>query len=348
MKFGKVCLTFIFIVSTMFIFSSCKSSEKSEDYILKFSGVSLFSNQQDEIDAYSISEDNIRRIGVLNNVSSLNYNLKNSIYVFLKTISNNESMQHNKIIIFKQEKEITLSNFYTALDIKMCSSGEKIAFRNFKSGDIKSVQPLKIYNTEKEKYEKFNSKVFISGNLYQWIDSNSLVYYGSKDGIHDKIYLYDFSNGQEKVLADGIQGYVTFFQAIKNKGILFLQEEEDSTKLYYLDYASNERKVIASQISDVSSSIVLSNSQIFFIGNNTDENKDLLYKFNISDRNLTRINFDFPDRIEKNSSLAGNGDKVYFCGFDSGNNVNLYMFDNSNGALNYMSNNNGKLVQQNK
>lgn len=327
--------------------TSCKSDkEKKEDYVFNFSEISLFSQGTDGVSSFSIKGNAVKKIGILDGVTEFNYQIKNSIYVFLKNIAGEKSLQKNEIIIFKGDKQEKLNDFYTATDIKMSSSGERIAFRNFKDGDIKSVQPLKVYNIKKEKYDKFHTNVLISGDLYQWLDDDTLAYYGSNDGTHDRICVYDFNSSSEKTIMGGIKGYITFFEIIKDKGILFLQEDGESTKLCYLDLVSGKKNVLTSQISDISNALISSKGNIFFTGYSTEENEDLLYEFNNSDGGLKRINYDFPKKVDKSSGIAEFDQKVYFCGIDDSNVTSLYMYNDDNDTVNYISPQKGKLIEQ--
>lgn len=65
------------------------------------------------------------------------------------------------------------------MDIRLNSSGDKIAYRTFKDDSPASAQGMKVYDLKNKSYVKLNSKVLVSGSLYGWLDDHRIIYYGS-------------------------------------------------------------------------------------------------------------------------------------------------------------------------
>lgn len=344
--------TTFFITFFLMILSLTACNQKEEELsqvnnVPHYSQVTVVENNDSNSNVFKIENKGLYKIGTVEDVSSIVYNIKNMVYVYLVNISKGENFNNNKMTVIKDGKMKELKDFYAAVDLKINPTGDKLAFRTFKRDSLESAEGLKVYDTNNKKYINLNSNVLISGGLYEWIDENKIIYYGGIDGKKNSsdIYVYDFLNKKEKIYLDVINGYCMYFTLL-NKSIFFLERQGDEDKLYYYDNEDKEVKAIESNIEEVYDSISDSrNGDIFFFG--TEDNTTLaLYKFSCKSLKVDRITYDFPKQIDVFSGIALDDEgNVYFSGIQNENEKDkkdVFMYNRREESINLISTHEGK------
>lgn len=350
MKSFKKILSFFIVSFVILGLTACNYNKETLEEVNNlphYSQITALENNHENSDVYKIENKGLYKIGTIENLLDLSYNNKNAVYVYLQNISKGQNFNNNKVIIIKDKRKKELKDFYTAVDFKLNSLGDKLAFRSFKEDSRESAEGMRVYDIKKNKYINLKSSVLVSGNLYGWINDQKIIYYGNMGGKKnsDKIYSYDFETNKEEVYLDKIKGYCTYF-VLMGKDILFLAKEGDKQSLYYFDSEKNITKSITNNIYSVSKSIVTyEKGEIFFIGSE-DEKQLALYKFSSKELNLERITYDFPKALDEMTGIATDDQgNVYFGGIDildEDGKVDVYMYDGKEKSINLISTHKGK------
>ncbi|NMM61397.1 hypothetical protein HBE96_01515 [Clostridium sp. P21] len=341
--FKTVILITTFLIGLTFTSCSAKKDTKVEvDNIPKYSEVTVLENSNGSFNAFRVQDKTLNSIGTADNIREMSYNIKSSVYAQSINVLNGENSNKNVIDINASGKRTQLKDFYSAIDLKLSDSGSKLAFRTFKSNSLESAEGMKVYDIKNNKYLKLKSEVLISGNLYQWIDENRIIYYGSIEGQKNsqKIYVYDFNKDKEEVYLNDINGTCIYFIAMKN-GILILSRQRDTQQLYYYNIEDKISKNISNNISEIYKSITkYKDGEVFFLGSEEGQT-NALYMFSNADFTLKRVTYDFPKNIDISSGLAVDSqENVYFCGMENAeenNKKDVFMYDRKEGSLNLIS-----------
>jgi hypothetical protein len=344
----NVFLKSIFLITTFLVslsFTSCtiKKEQKVEiENVPKYSEVTVLENTNGDSNVFKIQDKTLYSIGSANNILDMVYNIKNSVYVQSIKLSKGENFDKNIIDINVSGKKNVLKDFFSAVDLKLNYTGDKLAFRTFKGDSLESAEGMKVYDIKNNKYLKLKSKVLVSGKLYEWIDENRIVYYGSIEGQKNsqKIYMYDFQKDKEEIYLNDIRGNCVYFIPMKSS-ILMLSSGGDKQLLYYNDIKNKTTKDISTNITEIYKSIVnYKDDEIFFLGSEGGDTK-ALYMFSYKDFTLRRITYDFPKNLDISSGLAMDSEgNVYFCGIENveeNNKKDIFMYNRKDSSVNLIS-----------
>lgn len=349
MKKTKRLMLISLVIAVAAGVSSCSNVSKTPVKIElpNFSAATVLEGANGKIDLYKILDGNMSKNSTLDAISDVTYNLKYPSYIYTIKKGNGNSLVNNELKIMSSEKEITLNNFYCADDIELSPNGEKLAYRSFAKDDINSAEGMKLYDIKNGKQIEMDTKVLISGNVYSWLSSNEILYYGLIPGKQgsSKIYRYNIETKSEEVYVDKLGGYVTNFTACGDD-VLFIQKSGDSSSMIFYEKSSGKYISIDDKIDDIyKTQFNAKTSEVLILGNSKIENRTKLYRFSLKDHSIKSVTYDFPKFIDKNSGIATdeNGN-FYFCGGDSADSqgkLDVYMFKSIDGSINLVSNHQG-------
>lgn len=338
--FVKNILLIIVFFAALILVGCVVKKEKINKYSEpKYSNAIVLETNQGKKRIFNIENDILNESNSYMDALDMNYNLSKSVYVYLLSKKGNE----NKIQIINKNSKIELNDFFSASDIKLNQSGDKIAFRSYKTDSQSSALGMKIYDIKNNKYINIKSNVLVSGNLYAWLDESRIIYYGSKAGEKSstKIYVYNTENNKESQYYDNINGYCMYVFPVNNN-ILYVSGIGDNQFLYYYDKTNNTTMILDKNITGIYKSIKDDKrKKIFFIAKQRN-NICALYEFSYENFTLNRLTYDFPKFIGVSCGIAEdkNGN-IYFTGYDTEeneNNMDVYMYNIKQKSINVLSN----------
>jgi len=346
MKIKNIIRHSILLIFTLSMFTACSQKVKEvniDSTLPKYSEVTALEKTDNSCDVYKVKPDGLYKIGSkIDNVIDMTSSTKGNSIVQLVYLSKGENLSKNLIKVYKDDKLMILNLFYSAQDLILNSTGDKLVYRSYKSDSLESAEGLKIFDISSRKIVNLNTKVLVSGNVYCWLDENNILYYGSIQGVEDssKIYKYNIKDKKEEVFLENINGYCSYLLTV-NDGIIYLKKSTDETQLDYFNTKSNSKIVLSSDISDVySAKFDSKTNEVFFIGKGVNEESPALYKMSMASNKIKRLTYDFPKTIDTNSKVAlDSSGNVYFTDIQS-----VYMYDYKNQSVNLISTHSGKYM----
>lgn len=280
-------------------------------------------------------------VAIENNGSYKTYNLNNGTYEGIEAdyiITSYDSKSNN--YIFNEEgefkvhylgKEKIIDEDNEIFSPKLSPGG------NYLSYFLKDIYlNLKVKDLKKDKFIDINSNVSISGELIDWYNSESLVYYGIDDSKNNGIFIYNIDKNEEKMIYKLDSGYVEYLEVL-NDGVVFLQQKEGKKKTLKFINENGELKDSIENIIDISD-VEHTEDGIYIIGK-IENNNYSLYKYN--DGKVKRLVYDFPKiiNLDKGLSKDSNGN-ILFIGGDEPNIEKVYICED--GAISELSDKEGK------
>lgn len=342
----------VLIFAAIFICSSCaykKVTEKTQEKELpQYGGSVAIEFRSDTSNILNVKDSGLSIVESGKNVSDMSFQSTKQIFAYVENMSLGQNLVHNRIKILTPQKDIYINKFYSACNIKLSPGGSKLVYRSYKNDSIQSAEGMKVYDISGNKAIIMNSQVLVSGNLYEWLNDDEILYYGIAYGKGDsgKIYKYNFKTGKEETVVDKIDGYCMNFIIMKDY-ILFLEIEGSNSRLCMYNVENNQKDIISEDISNMWYAVFdNTHNDIYFIGSKKGELNSSLYKLDTNNHVIQRLTYDFPKEVNKDGGI-GIDDKrnVYFCG-NSGetdtNSNSIYYFNSNDTSVNLLSRHSGK------
>jgi len=340
----KVFKRLMFLFLLCFLISGCAEEKKAAER--EYSEITILASKENSVDVLGLKDGKIYKIDAMTNVSDMVYNYENHLYIYQVKVTSGQNLDQNKIKIELKDKERIVNNFFYSMDIKISPKGGKIAYRSFMKDSYESAEGLTIYDINLKKNLKLKTSILVSGNLYNWLNEDEIVYYGisPENKEYNKLYKYNFKEASEKIYTDNIKDFCTFFTLVKDKGALCLEETGNETRLIFNELENKKRNLISNSISNIYYAAYFEKSDsLFFIGLDKNEEECALFKISMKDLSLTRITYDFPKEVDRFGGLAldslGN---VYFCGINNNNNNQVYMLKSIDQSINLITSQKGR------
>lgn len=343
----KKIIVFLLTILVISQLAACNKKTKddgnSSKNNIEFSDVMALSQETNSEKIYKLKEKQLLDSGNLVKTQNINYNINKKTTVYTKKIKNGDNLIKNYIEITDKDKTYVLNKDFSYEDLRLSNSGDYIAFRSFSSDDITSAKGLQVYNIKTRKQINFDKKIFVSGNLYQWDDKDTLFYYGidiSKRS-YGKIYSSEVEKSQNKVVFDKFNGYCTFFSRFISGDMLYIENDSEKYNMYYYDSKKDNKIPIATTVENIYNyTLDNKNNILYFIGDDG-SSSPALYSFNINTKKIDKLTYDFPNVVDKNGGIAVNNlGYVYFCGNDTldVDKNKIYMYNNSDKSINLITN----------
>lgn len=318
----------IFLITSFILIAFLYSCGKVDDTLSPKTNIidielgSLIEEKGSGISNLNLTETGYKK--VQNDDPIVEYNKKSGNYIFIR---NNRHYFYSK----GKEKKLEENNYE---NLHLSNDGKYLGYMVYDN-----IYTLKVLNIEDNKQVNINSKVSISGKFFDFIGENTLIYYGISEKKENGIFSYNLETGKEELIYKIDSGYLEFFKSYKDE-IIFLQRvNEDEKLLKSLKLKDKSVETLSSNI-DLLSDVLKSENNYYILGS-TKNDKNSLYI--LSDGELDRVVYDFPEKIEMKSGLSINkSGEILFMGSNTGEtNLDVYSYSKDNG-INLLTENSGK------
>ena len=298
----KVPMYILIILSLSLTFISCNSKSNIENSNLNLQPINLekgsvLLESNGKYKVFDLQEDKYH--GISNDRVIINFNKESGTYVFVKD---------GKHYIYYKGKEIPIkdSNYNF---IKISYDGRYVSYMSYDNG-----YNLKVISLEDDKEINIKSKVAISGNLYDFIKNDKLVYYGISEDKINGVFTYDLKENKEELLYNlKSGGYVDFLKGDLNS-VFVLQQKANNEKILLEINAENKN------INNISNSFKSINdlekqdNSYYILGEAFDDTKSL---YKLKDKNVKKLVFSFPSSINMKKGIQISNSGILFIGSNS-------------------------------
>lgn len=313
-KFGAIIIVFC----TIFLIS-CSNDEDIAETIIE--GTKLEAGaiiKYDNEDFKNLNIDGNKYSEVTSDSVIINYDTSSERYVYSK--------ENNHYIYYDHKIEEINEESYK--DIILSPKAKYVSYFIENEGN-----QLVIKEIGAEKKLEVKSNVAISGEVFDWVDENRVVYYGIDYNGVNGVFIYNVETQEEKLLYKLDEGIVQFVKGTQS-GVVFLQENNDKGKiLKKIDVSTGEVEVLTENLQEISD-IVFKDDEIYILGK---FKKDIFSLYKLENSKETRLVYDFPQAIKGSKGLSQDKDgNILFVGVNSDINkeeVYVYQADGSIRAL---------------
>lgn len=308
-KFGLV----LGIIISTGLFTECNSNEKKdikENIDLNIG--SIVKTEKGENSNLNLENDSYKKVS--NDEVVIEYS-KDKSYVYLS----------NEKHFVKRKNEIIEINNDKYNNLNLSQTGNYIGYI---IDDAEN--ELKIIDLEKNKEIKLKSNVIISGEFFDFTNEDSIIYYGISEEGENGVFIYDLKTNEEKMIYKIEKGYVEFLKVLDDEVIILNNSVEDGKYLKTINLKTKETKILSDKV-DKLSDIQKNNNKYYFLGSIKTDG-DSLYL--ISDNDIERIVFDFPNEISLESKLSKNyNGEILFMGKNVGDSgMEIYSYNLEDGV----------------
>lgn len=172
---------------------------------------------------------------------------------------------------------------------------------------------LHIMSMKEDKLLTLNISVLISGKYVDWLDKNTIVYYGVREA--DKkngIFTYNVEEKKENLLVGFEEGFVEFIKVINDKIIYSKSSYEGEKKLISIDKDGNNIEELTSDIMKVYDIVDGNDNDYYILGSFKNTDYALYYLKNSMHKRLT---YSFPSYVDVKKGLSkGDDGNILFIG----------------------------------
>lgn len=298
----KVPMYILIILSLSLTFISCNSKSNIENSNLNLQPINLekgsvLLESNGKYKVFDLQEDKYH--GISNDRVIINFNKESGTYVFVKD---------GKHYIYYKGKEIPIkdSNYNF---IKISYDGRYVSYMSYDNG-----YNLKVISLEDDKEINIKSKVAISGNLYDFIKNDKLVYYGISEDKINGIFTYDLKENKEELLYNlKSGGYVDFLKGDLNSVFVFQQKANNEKILLEINAENKNINNISNSFKSINDLEKQDNSY-YILGEAFDDTKSL---YKLKDKNIKKLVFSFPSSINMKKGIQISNSGILFIGSNS-------------------------------
>lgn len=298
----------LLIILCFFLFG-CNSSEKNKN-VEKTEEVSL-----PEITVLGF-DSNLTRVYEYNsqNLVSTKISFEDKVIDFAK---------QNNTILFKQITKDKNSQYYLVsknkrvwikdLNIistpKLSKGGKRVIYSEQNDGNIQYY----IFDVLQESRSELRKDIIISGDMYQWLDDEKIIFYGVDNSQVSGIFVYDVVRDKLSRLCT-VQGYLESFSLINSDRLLVLKNDFNNNKqLILYDLENKSEKELTNRIESVDSATAF--GDVIYIEGNMRNNKYSIYEITKAGK-INRLVYDFPKILtEKQRIVCDKDGNLIFTGY---------------------------------
>ncbi|WP_143314375.1 hypothetical protein [Clostridium sp. HBUAS56017] len=201
------------------------------------------------------------------------------------------------------------------IDLKLSPNGKYLSYFRKEENILK----LNIISLKDGSLIEIKSNVAISDTYLDWVDEDTIIYYGISEDRVNGVFKYNVSDEKEDLFYKLDGGIVQFVKNIQT-GVICIEETIDNVKVVkFLDKDGTEKGILPPDITYISD-IITDGTDYYFLGKVKGNNNSL---YRIHNNIIKRMVFDFPAKIDydKGLSMDSKGN-ILFIGSSSKNSKN--------------------------
>lgn len=318
-------MTAVLLIILSFMLAGCNnkadpktSSKENEKERYNFSTAILsYKTDSNKSKIYSLESGKKTLLYEFDNMIDMRYSKDNDTFVMRKYIESGNELIHNKLIVNFKGKETILDDFYSVEDFKLSKDGTKLAFTSYLKDELQSINDLRVYDIENNKYISFNPEVLISGQQYTFDESDNLIYYGvDKKNNKNAVFSFNTKSLEQKEIYKLESGIINSLYCLKDS-LIFLKLDTEGNQLVEVNKDTNKETVLSKKFEDICG--IVDSDSTYFIGKEIN-NKLALYK--IEDKKIKRLTYDFPQNVSSVNSISRDDDgNIYILGYSEDSNT---------------------------
>ena len=279
----------ILVLASLILVSCGKSDEiddKAESKIILLASGAIVENNNGEYNNFQYNNGKYSIVDEDETVALYDY--KSNNYISIKNGKyianyNNKSTELNEIGIYDNSFNLSPGGKYLSF------------FRN------EEYNQLHVLDMQSGKMIELKMKVSISGKYIDWLDEDTLIYYGVKT--EDKtngIFIYDIESGKENLFLKINEGYIEFIKTLDNGIVYSLGDFEGEKQLIKISPDGSDPEVLSTDIMKIYDIVEL-NGTYYILGNFKDTDY-ALYK--LEDGVHRRLTYAYPTTVNIKKGLV--------------------------------------------
>lgn len=233
----------------------------------------------------------------------------------------------NKVIEYsnKNDRKLIGNNFNTTLQsniafTRLNSNGDKVFYK------VQNDNEYKYYYLDLDTMKKEQVTINLSGEMIQWKDKDTLVFYGVKDN-KSGIYSFDINTKKINNISNLENGYINYMYTNGSEIIYLFVRFDGNSEIRFLDTNTQNSNVVEVPFTNIKDIKKLDSALII---KSIENDKENLYL--IQQNEINKINYSFPEKIKANSYLLDEDNNILFIGVDEGL-EGLYIYDLDNNEI---------------
>lgn len=299
----------ILIIILCFFLLGCNNSEKNKNVEkteeVRLPEIAVFGSENNLTRVYEYNSQNLVPTKISFEDKVIDFAKQNNTILF-KQITQDKNSQY---YLISKNKKVWIKDLNIVNPPKLSKGGGKVIYSQQNDSNVQYY----IFDVLKESRSELRKDIIISGDMYQWLDDEKIVFYGVDNSQVSGIFVYDVVNDKLTRLYT-VQGYLEFFSLINSDKLLILKNDLNNNKqLILYDLENNSKKDLTNRIESVDSATAF--GDIIYIKGSVRNNKYSIYEITKAGK-ISRLIYDFPKVLtEKQRIVCDKDGNLIFTGY---------------------------------
>lgn len=299
----------ILIIILCFFLLGCNNSEKNKNVEkteeVRLPEIAVFGSENNLTRVYEYNSQNLVPTKISFEDKVIDFAKQNNTILF-KQITQDKNSQY---YLISKNKKVWIKDLNIVNPPKLSKGGGEVIYSQQNDSNVQYY----IFDVLKESRSELRKDIIISGDMYQWLDDEKIVFYGVDNSQVSGIFVYDVVNDKLTRLYT-VQGYLEFFSLINSDKLLILKNDLNNNKqLILYDLENNSKKDLTNRIESVDSATAF--GDIIYIKGSVRNNKYSIYEITKAGK-ISRLIYDFPKVLtEKQRIVCDKDGNLIFTGY---------------------------------
>ncbi|GIM27967.1 hypothetical protein CPJCM30710_06330 [Clostridium polyendosporum] len=299
----------ILLIILCFFFFGCNDSKKSKDVEkteeIVLPEITILGLENNLTRIYEYNSQNLTPTKISFQDEIIDFTKQNNTILF-KQITKDKNIQY---YLISKNKKVFIKNSNTINALKLSKDGKKVIYNEENNDNIQYY----IFDILQESKNELRKDIIISGDMYQWLDDEKIIFYGVDNSQASGIFIYDIIN-DKLIRLYTVQGYLEFFSLVSDNKLLVLKNDLNNNKqLILYDLENNSKKELTNRVERVDSAVSFGGT--IYIEGNVKNNKYSIYEITEAGK-INRLIYDFPKILsEKQKIVCDKDGNLIFIGY---------------------------------